>query len=79
MKASAADPRVIEHEVQDPAYWVIFWAGNASDGYRLTGVRSVHEALAWAELNSAGRTFQLFVEAGDGHVVRLLGKDPTRH
>lgn len=79
MKATHADPRVIGHETEHPAYWVIFRRGNEAEEFRLTDVLSVHEVLAWAELKSAGRTFQVFVETSDGderHLLRLSGKAP---
>jgi hypothetical protein len=80
MKATNADPRVIGRETEHPAYWVIFHRGHAAEEFRLTDVLSVHEVLAWAEAKSAGRPFQVFVEADDGderHALRLSGKAPS--
>lgn len=80
MKATSVDPQVIGHETEHPAYRVIFHRGRTVEQFRLTDVLSVHEVLAWAEAKAAGRTFQVFVEAGDGderHVLRLSGKAPS--
>jgi len=76
MKATPADPGVIARETTDPAYWVTLRRGTDTEEFRLTDVLSVHEVIAWAEAKAAGRTIQVFVEAGEGderHLLRLLG------
>lgn len=81
MEVAHADRRAVTTTVDEPAYWVVFWAtSGAVDEYRITRAASVHEVLSWAELKSSGRVFGIFVEAGrtdeDQHLIRLSGRDP---
>jgi hypothetical protein len=51
-----------------------------SDEWELTGLDDVGAAMSWAESNSAGRRFVIYVKAptieGVG-LVRLFGLDPS--
>jgi hypothetical protein len=76
VKASRVEGTAAADDVASPSYRVVFWSRREPEEYRLSDVRSVHEALAWAELRAGERTFQLFAEDADGRRVRLLGGDP---
>ena len=81
MEVAHASSRAIATTVEEPAYCVIFWDPNgAADEYRVRRAGSVHEVLSWAELKSQGRTFGLYVEAGetadDRRLLRLSGRSP---
>jgi len=80
MKATSAEPRDLTHRTDDPAYWVILRRGSDADGFRLTECLSVHEVIAWAEANAAGRTIEVFVEVNEGdepQLIRLVGGHRT--
>jgi hypothetical protein len=82
------DPRIEDSTVNDPVYWVVFWArqashGGAEPGYRsdeydVRGASSVHEVLAWAEANAGrGRSFVVYVfDEQQRRTIRLAGTDP---
>lgn len=78
--ARQIDPRDTSWEESEPAYRVYF---NESDGsseeWRITGVDSVNEVTEWADQQTHGRTYILYVEVrqdGTG-LVRLSGFDPN--
>jgi hypothetical protein len=85
--------KVIRWQVDDPLYRVDFWhqlqtppgarqetMGYKQDSYRLTEANGFGEVLAWAEANSDGRSYVIYVElsrGGERGIVRLEGSDPT--
>jgi hypothetical protein len=78
MQTVGVDPRDETWELADPRYRVYFWAGTASDEWKVSGA-DVHEVLAWAEANRGDRTYTLYAcvpQDGLG-LVRLAGEDPT--
>ncbi len=88
MKAQRVDPRDGSWEVDRPVYRVYFWGqldaseGGmwASDEWELTDADDVMVVRNWAELNSNGRRFVMYVtvQADDGlGMIRLLGVDPS--
>jgi hypothetical protein len=63
---------------EEPTYRVHFWHMKAGwapslDSHILAGANDVREAVEWAELNSAGRPWELFALL---EVYRALGTDP---
>jgi hypothetical protein len=88
LTAQPVDPRDQSWEIDRPAYRVYFWhpkgAGDdamwTSDEWELTDVDDVSAAMSWAESNSNGRLFVMYVKAltheGVG-LVRLFGLDPS--
>lgn len=96
MKAEPVDPSNVVATIVWPTYRVYFWQQQARPAelahsrppmamqateWRLTSVRDVHEALAWADENKGGARFEVFVETivVDGtELTRLAGFDPTQ-
>jgi hypothetical protein len=88
MNAARIDPRDESWGIDRPAYRVYFWHPQgtgedsmwSSDEWELTDVDDVVSAMSWAESNSNGRRFVIYVKAltheGIG-LVRLLGLDPS--
>ena len=84
MHADPIDPRDVSWEANAPAYRVYFFTDHgASDEWRLVGARDVHQVIAWADTNAAGRPFVLYAEidteSGPGRsrgLVRLAGTSP---
>lgn len=78
--------------VDTPTYQVHFWRQRSnprppakplwsSELHRLVGVRSVHEALEWAESHAGSRTVAVYAEVDRGEdlgLVLIYGTDPTR-
>jgi len=74
------DPRDQVEQVDEPRYRVYFWQDGASDEYQLTGA-DVHDVVAWADRNAAGRTYSLSAclpvpGLEVVKLVRLAGWDP---
>lgn len=79
--ATAIDPRDTTWLENEPAYRVYFFDNSgASEEWRLADVHSVNTVMEWAESNSLGRDFVIYVEVrtlqGAG-LVRLEGWDPN--
>ncbi|WP_052460691.1 hypothetical protein [Microbacterium gorillae] len=80
-----------DYELAYPIYRVNFYAFAAPDGpwqregWYLSGVDSVLEALAWVHARARGRRFELFAEAHSvspserrtAPLVRLAGSNPN--
>ena len=87
IKAKRIDPRDQSWEINRPSYRVCFWHRQgttddsmwASDEWELTEADDVAAVMSWAESNSGGRQFVIYVSAltqeGVG-LVRLFGQSP---
>lgn len=90
LHAELVDPRYVTAEENEPTYRVDFWTytrpelaaqerGLATEEWRVSGARDVHEVIAWADQHSSGRQYVLSAEfrqeQGTG-LVRLSGKFP---
>ena len=78
MRARPVGPRDQTSEVDDPAYRVTFWAGQASDQWELSEA-DLDEVLAWINQTAEGRTHSLWVvrhEDSGLELIRLRGIDP---
>ena len=81
MDVADVDPRDAKWELDAPSYRVHFHdASGSSDEHELTDA-DVAEVLAWAEANSASRSFVLYVcvPVGGLGLIRLAGTDPNGH
>ena len=88
IKAQRIDPRDQSWEIDRPSYRVYFWHRQgttddsmwASDEWELTEADDIAGVMSWAESNSNGRQFVMYVSAltleGVG-LVRLFGLDPS--
>lgn len=88
MIVHAVDPRDTEWEIDDPTYRVYFWepssgqpdAAWSSSEWEVSEA-DVHEVIAWAQAEAAGRRVTMWVKAArdDGPgLIRLAGWEPTR-
>jgi hypothetical protein len=84
---------ITRHDYYQPVYRVDFWRqqdapvgadpelmGYKQDSYRISEATSVREVRAWAEQNSDGRQFVIWIELGpedDRTIARIEGVDPT--
>jgi hypothetical protein len=88
INARRIDPRDESWGIDRPSYRVYFWHPQgttedsmwASDEWELTDADDVAAVMSWAESNSDGRQFVIYVTAltqeGVG-LVRLFGLDPS--
>jgi hypothetical protein len=92
MRVDGIDPRVVEAEVDSPAYLVTFWRrqtpvdGAAAEemGYESDTCRvedaDIGEVMAWAaERGKEFDTYVISVFADDRTAVRLFGHAPDGH
>jgi hypothetical protein len=88
INARRIDPRDQSWEIDRPSYRVYFWhrqgtvedSISVSDEWELAGADDVAAVMSWAESNSRGRQFVIYVIAltqeGVG-LVRLFGLGPS--
>ncbi len=90
LRAELVDPRYVTSEENKPTYRVDFWKytrpdlvaqerGLATEEWRVSGARDVHEVIAWADEHSLGRRYVLSVEFHEERgvgLVRLSGRFP---
>lgn len=85
MIARSIDPRYSHEEELAPVYRVDFWEHDgASDEWRLTEVKDVHEIFDWVNSNSGGREASICLEysylSGTRNttvLLRLSGPEPA--
>jgi hypothetical protein len=76
------DPRDSENEWDASTYRVYFWSadGAACEEHELTGVRDVHEALAWSAAHAGDRVPEIFVRhdhSQEHGLIRIAGCRPS--
>lgn len=85
MIARNVDPRYANEQDLSPAYRVDFWSDDgASEEWRLSDVKDVHEVFEWVSSNSRGREASVCVEhshfigeQGNTVLLRLSGPAPA--
>lgn len=80
MEIVEVDPRDQTWEERSPRYRVYFLEGTTSSEFEVRGAPDVHAVMAWAEAESAGREYVLYVRTGRGEglgLLRLAGEDPN--
>lgn len=81
MDVQPVDPRDIKLEWDGATYRVYFWSrdGGRCEEHELSGVRDVHEVIAWAESNTRDRVAEIFVRHDhppQHGLIRLAGGRP---